>query len=221
MPSLADRLDAALDITSGASRFVDLCLVFRRRSTGEILLWAGGRWDTLLGRFVDDEPAYAKVIDLEESQVEVARWFAEYMAALREGRPRDISLALAGGDRRGGKTFVLLLCALALLVDVPSLGGSTTIGWVVSSNYQERDEIDQIIRENIPADWYVPRRAPHYSYALVHGPSLKNISADDPETLKRGRVDIAFYNEAQKIAIAALSNGSHTIAPVRKSTAVQ
>ena len=146
-------------------------------------------------------------IKMEESQVEFTRWFATYLRDLREGRPRDVSLALAAGDRRGGKTFGLLVCQLALMIDVPSIDGSSTVGWVVSANYTERDELDRTIRERIPAAWYTMRQAPQFSYRFAHGPVLKNVSADDPETLKRGRVDCAFYNEAQKLPIGALTNG--------------
>lgn len=188
-------------------------LVLRRAKTGEPLLRAGGVWDRVEQRFrlrpdgQREKPQSVRVIDLEESQVEFTRWFATWLRALREGRPREVSLALAAGDRRGGKTFGLLLCQIALMIDVPTIDGSSTVGWVVSANYTERDEIDRTIRERVPAGWYTMRQAPQFSYRLAHGATLKNVSADDPETLKRGRVDCAFYNEAQKLPIGALTNG--------------
>jgi len=188
---------------------LDLALLLRRRTTKEILLAAGGRWDRIEKRFTGERPRF-HVIDLEESQIEFTRWFAGFLCDLREGRPRDCSLALAAGERRGGKTFNLLVCALALLIDVPAIpidGGSPTVGWVVSASYQERDELDKIIREYIPPAWYTHRKAPEFRYTFAHGSSLRNVSADDPESLKRGRVDCVLYNEAQKIPIAALSNG--------------
>ncbi len=118
-----------------------------------------------------------------------------------------MSLALAAGDRRGGKTFDLLLCTIALLLDVPAIAGSSTVGWVVSASYQERDEIDKTIREFIPSSWYTHRKAPYFLYTFINGASLRNVSADDPESLKRGRVDVVLYNEAQKLPLAALTNG--------------
>jgi hypothetical protein len=193
--------------TRETSRLIDLALVLRRRKTGELLLAAGGRWDRIERRFLQEPPERVKVIDLEESQVEFTRWFAKFLRDLREGRPRDASLALAAGERRGGKTFDLLLCEVALLLDVPSIDGSETVGWVVSASYQERDEIDKTIREHLPASWYTHRKAPEFRYRFAHGSTLRNVSADDPETLKRGRVDCVLYNEAQKMPIAALSNG--------------
>jgi hypothetical protein len=205
--SLGQQIHELELATRPTSRVVDLALALRRRKTGEILLGAGGRWDRIERRFLPGPPERAWFIDLEESQVEFTRWFATFLRDLRQGRPRDISLALAAGDRRGGKTFDLLLCTIALLIDVPQIDGSATVGWVVSANYQERDEIDKTIREYIPSSWYTHRKAPHFLYTFLHGASLRNVSADDPETLKRGRVDVVLYNEAQKLPIAALTNG--------------
>ena len=171
-----------------------------------MLLVAGGRWDRIERRYLDEVPPRAKIIDLEESQVEFTRWFAQFLADLREGRPRDTSLALAAGDRRAGKTLNLLLATIALLLDVPAIDGSATIGWAVSASYQERDEIDKAIAEFIPPSWYIARKAPQYSYTFLCGSTLKNVSADDPETLRRGRADAVFLNEGQKLPLAALVN---------------
>lgn len=181
--------------------------MLRRAKTKETLLLAGGEWDAYERRFTDKDPSQAKIINLEESQVAFTRWYAGWLRDFREGFPRDTSLAIAGGDRRGGKTFDLLMCTIATMVDVPRIGNSGTLGWVVSVNYQERDEIDKTVREWIPAKWYHYYKAPEFRYAFVHGASLRNVSADDPETLKRGRVDIVLFNEAQKMPVAALSNG--------------
>ncbi len=192
----------------GTDRHLDLCLAFRRRKTGETLLVAGGVWDRYHRCFIRDrKPGKVKVIYLEESQVEFVRWFACFLDDLRNGRPRDISLALAAGDRRGGKTYSLLLCTIAMMIDCPAFAGSNAIGWVVSASYQEKDEIDKTIEENIPAHWYTARKAPEYRYYFANGAVLRNVSADDPESLRRGRVDIVLYNEAQKVPVSALANG--------------
>ena len=119
---------------------MDLGLILRRKKTGEIILAAGGRWHTLEKKYLTDEtgrrlpPRKVRYIDLEESQVEFTRWFATFIADLRDGRPRDVSLALAAGDRRGGKTFDLLICTIALLIDIPRLDGSATLGWVAGGD---------------------------------------------------------------------------------------
>jgi len=183
-------------------------MVFKSRKTGEEILVAGGVWDRLTRCFVDGrKPEKVKFIYLEESQIDFVRWFATFIADLREGRPRDVSLALAAGDRRGGKTYSLLLCTIALLIDCPALAGSDAVGWVVSASYQEKDEIDKTIQECLPSSWYIPRKAPEHRYYFANGAILRNVSADDPESLRRGRVDVVLYNEAQKVPVAALANG--------------
>lgn len=207
MASLDQLLRDELDQRTESKRLIDLCLILRRRKTRETLLMAGGRWDRLDRQFTDADPEYCKVIDLEESQVAFTRWFARWLRDFREGLPRDISLAVAGGDRRGGKTFDLILCTLATAIDVPLIGASPLVGWIVSVNYQERDEVDRTIREVLPQDWYQHRKAPEFRYTFANGGSVRNVSADDPETLKRGRVDIVTFNEGQKMPVAALSNG--------------
>lgn len=183
------------------SRFVDLCLLFRRGTDKSIILSSGGRWDRLNNVFDSEPSKRCKIIDLEESQFEFTSWFATWLNAFRNNAHRDTRLVLAGGERRGGKTFDLLLCTIAAVLDTPG-----RIGWMVSSSYQERDELDQTIRKYIPAGWYTYRGCPKYQFTFHNGSILKNISADDPETLKRGRVDIAFLNEAQKMPMGALSN---------------
>jgi hypothetical protein len=112
--SLGQQIHELELATRPMNRMVDLALALRRWKTGEILLGAGGRWDRIERRFLPGPPERAKFIDLEESQVEFTRWFATFLRDLRQGRPRDVSLALAAGDRRGGKTFDLLLCTIAL-----------------------------------------------------------------------------------------------------------
>lgn len=188
------------------SRYVDLALKLRRKKTGEILLAAGGQYDRLLKCYTGNKPATVKHIDVEESQVELIRWFAGWLSAFREGRARDVSLVIAGGERRGGKTFAVLLCLVAAALEVPRLGNSPLQAWVVSVSYQERDEVDRFVTEKVPAEWYMARHAPEYRYVFLNGAVLKNVSADDPESLKRGRVDLCGLNEAQKMSVGALSN---------------
>lgn len=193
---LLDELEA-----ERAGRYVDLCLILRHRTTRETILWAGGRWDRLDRRFTTQEPESAQILDLHEGQVPFARWFATWLRDYREGLPRDTSLALAGGERRGGKTYCLLECTLAALIDVPG-----TVGWLVSAAHSERDELDRTILETLIPGWSVYREWPKHVHTFVNGSTATNISADDPETLKRGRVDIAFCNEAQKMPRAVLTN---------------
>jgi hypothetical protein len=174
---------------------------------------AGGTWDNLDHRFLDPatehEPEKSAVIELEESQVPYTLWFAEQLADFREGYPRDISLALVAGDRRAGKTFDAYACQIAALIDVPLLPttGLPAIGWTVSKTFRERAELDDLITGYVPAHFYKHQRAPDHRYTFVHGSILRNLSADDPDSLKQGRVDWLLYNEPQKMQARGIVNG--------------
>lgn len=209
MPTSANKriLDELLAAQEPENRYLDICLVLRRLENRETLLWAGGRWDLLDHRWSKQEPETGEIIDLHEGQVEFTRWYAGWLRDFREGFPREVSLALAGGARRGGKTFNLVACLLATLIDVPQIKGNSAIGWLVSVAHTEREELDAYIRRILNKGWYRYQGQPKYKYTFHHGAELTNISSDDPETLKRGRTDIIFYNEAQKMPRQVLTNG--------------
>jgi len=172
-------------------------LVLRRAKTRETLLVAGGRWDRVDRRFVG-EPDTAKFVDLEESQVELALWYATWLADFKAGRPRDVSVAMAGGARRGGKTFVTTACVLAAAIEVPD-----SIGWLVAKSFSEVRELDDTTKSLLPQSFYRYRGAPRYEFTLTNGSRVTVESADDPERLKKGRADIVLVNEPQKIDVGA------------------
>lgn len=199
------ELESAL---GGEARYVDLALALTRDKDASTLLFAGGEWDRLDRRFTDRDPSQVAVVALEESQVEFTTWFAEWLRDFREGYPRDVSLILNAGDRRGGKTFSSLLCQIAALLDVPLLpDGTPTIGWAISKTYRQRDELDQIVAGRLPDRLYRHRRAPEHVFEFAHGSRLRNLSADDPDALKQGRVDFLLYNEGQLMSPRAVRNG--------------
>ena len=94
----------------------------------------------------------------------------------------------------------------ATLVDCPTLAGWPLTAWAVSKTYREREELDQWVTQYIPTEWYEHHRAQH-RYTMAHGAMLRNLSADDPDNLKQGKVDIVFYNEAQKMSARAIVHG--------------
>ena len=183
----------------------------------ETILNAGGRWDYLTKTWAP-EPAQAAVIfDLQESQVEFARWFARWLARYRlrqtdpaararEDADLDYAAYMLYGGRRGGKTTVLILASWAVAVDVPQAAGSETIVWLVSVANTERQEIDREIREWIPDDWHSYREWPQHQFTVRHGSVITHVSADNPETLKRGRADFVLLNEGAKMPRAVLDN---------------
>jgi signal transduction histidine kinase len=217
VPSLLEEIRLLREQLDGPERFIDVALALRREKTQETLLWAGGRWDRLERRFLDHiEPDTVVVIDLEESQTGFTTWFAEFLADFRDGYPRDISAALVAGDQRAGKTFDAYYCQIAALIDVPFIPRTRlpALGWTVSKTFRERDELDELMAARIPRDWYHPQKAPEHRYEFVsfstpgqHGPMLLNLSADDPDSLKRGKVDWLLYNEVQKMQARAVVNG--------------
>lgn len=209
MPSRTrlDRLSGLHEEVHGSARYQDLCLALLRAKDRSTLLFAGGRWDRLDRRFAG-EPEQAVEIELEESQVEFTRWFASFLSEYRTGKPRHVSLALVSGDRRGGKTFDTYFCQIAALLDVPTLAdGQPTIGWTISRTYRHRDELDLLINSYMPAPYYHQRKAPEHRFTFAHGSILRNLSAEDPDALKQGRVDFLLYNEAQLMNPRAIRNG--------------
>lgn len=207
--SLDRQLQEAIETEEGETRYLDLCLALRRQATGEILLWAGDKWDRLEKRFCG--PGEPHIVDVVESQVEFVRWFATWLKAYREGAPRDISVVLNHGMRRGGKTTIAVLCQIAALIDVPAIAGNRPIGWVISETFKKRDEIEENIRRFIPFEgkWYRHWKAPEFRYEFVNGAVLRNLSAQDPEDLRQGRADILVYNEPQQMVAQAVVNGMY------------
>lgn len=209
--SLQSRLDELERAIEGTDRYADLALALVAEKDRSTLLYAGGQWDRFERRFTENDPNRVAVVYLEESQVEFARWFAEYLRDYREGFPRDISFVLTAGARRGGKTFVTYLCQIAALLDVPFSPADRlpTIGWTISRTYRQRDELDQLVSGYLPPRMYEMRKAPEHVFKFPHGSYLRNLSADDPESLKQGRVDFLLYNEGQLMSPTAVRNGMY------------
>ncbi len=206
--SLDERQRTLESALVGADRYLDLALALVRDKDSSTLLYAGGQWDRLEQCFTDVEPERCVKIHLEESQVPFTLWFSTFLADYRDGFAREVSLALNAGDRRGGKTFDSYFCQIAALIDVPRLpSGMPTIGWTISRTYRERDELDQLVANYIPDRFYHHQKAPEHRYTFPHGSYLRNLSADDPNSLKQGRVDFLLYNEPQKMSPRAIRNG--------------
>jgi hypothetical protein len=181
------------------------------------VLTAGGVRDDTLKCLLDPSEQEAKdsaVVQLQESQLEFIGWYGDWLCDFREGirgtPAREISVAMLAGDRRGGKTFAGDAAVLAASIDVPIAPGQNTplIAWIVSKTFGERFELEQWILNRIPGVWYRHRQAPEHEFQFVHGPTLRLLSADDPDGLKQGRVDICFINEPQKLQARAVANVS-------------
>jgi hypothetical protein len=193
-------------------RHIDMAVLLRRAKTGETILCAGGVWDQLdqdyrtnrqLGSRI--EPETARVFDLNEAQVPLARWYAGELAAFRQGFRRRERMALAIGDRRSGKTVGTCALAVATNIDVPKIGWHGLITWVVGVARPEMQELDRYLTWMMPAAWYRESLQEH-AYNLINTSQIMTISADNPRTLKRGEANVVLLNEGQKMPVLVLSN---------------
>jgi hypothetical protein len=198
--SLDRKVEAADLATADRSRFVGMALQLRRKSTGEILLMAGGQYDRLSGGYIE-ETVTPHDLPVEESQVDFIRWWALWVASYRDGTPRDVSFAMCAGARRGGKSHATLIAQVAACVEVPG-----TISWCVVDSFRSRDEVDRALVENVPGAWFHRRQQPEFTYTFANGSIIRILSADNDDALKAGRVDIANLVDLQKLSPAALLN---------------
>lgn len=173
----------------------------------EVLARFGGRWDHLEQRFLGGLPERPLLFDVQESQVEFTRWFATWWARFRIGEPREHSAAVLVDDRGGGKTWICWMLLLAAALDMPlHPDGADLVAWAISRNHTEREELDRELRSWLPPDWFQLVTAPKPYVRLATGAKVWMRSADDPEALKLGRVDLIFINEGAKMDSRAFEN---------------
>lgn len=186
-------------------RYTDICLVVENPD-GSNLYVAGGQWDAEVERYTGQEPDTCKTVRLESSEVEAGQWICWWLQERLEGRPRDfVSLQLMG-ERAAGKTWTAALWMVLSTLESPKFGIPGSIGWAVSKSFEERDEVDRELRGIAPSQWYRYQEE-RRRYTFPTGGTITSISADDPENLKRGRVDWLLLNEIQKLGKRAYLNG--------------
>lgn len=201
---------AALSELKGAysdeRRYVDLCLTFERKSTGEEIWTVGGRWDRHESRYLDETPPdlQAVVISLNENQIPVVRAFARHVEARAAGLPRKPFL-LTGGNRRGGKSWVIVRLALALSIAIPG-----AIVRLVSPILENREELERYLREAAIPDW-LDENARELSFGLPNGSKIRNISGSTETPLKSGEADLVIYNEAQMMPVDVFTLGAPAV----------
>lgn len=180
-----------------SERFVDL-RVDIVRDDGRIVMACGGKWDRRDKRYCEIAPAMRLELRIQPAQYEAAAWFARWFRARRrdellrnaDGKP-IFSVALVGG-RRAGKSDLALRIAVAYAVDNPG-----AIVWIIAPAMPDTPELDRVLEELLPADWYQYLGDPWYLYTIANGSEIHVKSSHDPKKLKRGRVDVAVINEAQ------------------------
>lgn len=210
VPATSEIIGASAQVPAGAE-VSDLAGQAVGRFVPELILSAGGVWDHFLHGWVMDgaerrAASAPLVLDLQESQVAWGRWFATVLLRWRRGEKLDVSAALACGGRRSGKTWLLNMCLWAMILDTPALvDGSAAIGWMVSVSFREYEEIGRQIKEIIPVEWFTFAAAQN-KYQIANGGAITNLSARNPQSLRRGKGDVLFLNEAQKMHRRAFVN---------------
>lgn len=166
----------------------------------ETLIAAGGVWDVLektyrLGPDGRRVPAVSPVvIDATAAQSPIVRWFAGRMAALRDRQEHPHMGGIIYDDRRGGKTFIFTILTFAALLEIPTIDGQTTEGWLITQDNSARNEIEEEIRNLFPG-WHTFTQIPLRLFRLANGAKLLCKTTTDVETLRVGRADIIFANE--------------------------
>lgn len=205
--------------TIGAGRHVPLCVSWRvcdvvRDATGQPrwsdvgedeILRVGGTWDRADRAWCEGETSQGIVLRVVRGggQERAARWFARWFAAHLtgnwEGFARAWSAMLLGG-RRSGKTHVAVMALVTYWVACPG-----AIVWGVSPTQTETAELERAIRSMVPADWFRYRgggAGRDVTFTSQHGAELLLLSGHNHESLRRGRVDFALYNEGQLMSQA-------------------
>lgn len=166
----------------------------------ETLIAAGGVWDVLektyrLGPDGRRLPAVSPVvIDATAAQSPIVRWFAGRMAALRDRKEHPHMGAVIWDDRRGGKTWISTVLIFAALLEIPTIDGQTTEGWLITQDNSARNEIEEEIRNLFPG-WHTFTQIPLRLFRLANGAKLLCKTTTDVETLRVGRADLIFANE--------------------------
>ena len=197
------------------NRYRDICLVIQGYKRNETLIKAGGRWDAIDKRWCKQEPERAHIIMAGPGQEPFLRWGGRFLVDYRNGHEVDgfqrlirTRVLLAQSGRRGAKTHGLQMFQWAMAVDIPLIRGRSLVCWTIHVSHQEEEEYFDNLKGDsaiVPPGWY-RWRARLQRYELVHGSYVQMVSADTPQTTKRGKVDIAFVNEAQKQKQAMLTN---------------
>lgn len=187
-------------------RYLDLCLIFQHKKTGEELLRVGGRWDRTAKAFLDPDPAdlTAKVIKVNPNQVGTVLKFREWLEARINGGPRK-RLLITGGDRRGGKSFIVTALCCAVVIAIPE-----ALCWYVSPTLKRRDELERYTKRHTPQAWrrYIAREL---TFSFANGSRILNITGEDAEDLKRGEADLIVYNEPQTMGDDVLMYGAPAV----------
>lgn len=209
MPALSARSESAIlssleESFSDSRRYLDLCIQIRRKSTGEPIQRIGARWDRTAEAFIDADAVALHPLDLNDNQIPAIRAYLKWLTARIQNEPRQ-RLLLTGGDRRGGKSWLLTAIACCTAVAIPN-----AIAWLISPALNKREELEKYVKAHLPREWreYSSR---DLLFRLPNGSTIRNVTGDDADALKRGEADLVAYNEPQLMNEDVLTYGAPAI----------
>ena len=206
-----DEIDHTLPVATtqaGASRKVAAGELLRDEAgnayalCADVLMHVGGVWDRQRREFrrgLDgsrDRGSGAMVVDAQESQVSAFRWLGDRLAAFRAGKPHPQVAGLCYDDRRGGKTFFIVVAVILTCLECPTVAESPLEARIVTQTVQSRDEIDEIFKLYLPPGWGHLREQPKRQYTFATGAKVGFLTTDNVDTLLAGRMDVVAINEA-------------------------
>lgn len=207
---------------AGGDRFVDMRLDFietvvdeQGNSTdGEMLMSVGGIWDRRRRRYRTKNGKRLRcptriVIRCHPGQSIAVRWFKGWLNAHAKRRgqppppppnweempsdvdPSDVYSALFAGGRRAGKTWIGVALSIAYAVAFPR-----AIVWLIAPEEEDWAELQRYAKRILPRAFKQGQN--RTGWRLINGSELMLKSAYDPESLKKGQVDLALLNEGQR-----------------------
>lgn len=163
----------------------------------------GGKWDRLAKRWAGNATKVVK-LRFHRGQEEFAKYYFDWLSrAIKgpsgpqwNGYKRHWSLLLIGG-RRSGKSHAVVAAALLLAVMMPK-----RIIWCISPTQEETDELETALMSIAPQAWwkrYGGGAGKNMQFRFHNGSKIMLLSGHNSNSLKRGRCDMAVYNESQKM----------------------
>lgn len=174
-----------------------------------VLFRAGGVWHKRKARYVRESPA-AHVIRLMSSQLRGGEDWAAWLLAYEANDPERLGLVNCVDERRGGKTFFVIIAMLSFALRYPQSHLGKTAVWIVVPTYPQQREIHEDISLLLPASWWrdgkIEYRKSDNVYRFANGAELWIKSADRAAGLKWGGVACCGVNEAQQLDVRAVLN---------------
>lgn len=169
----------------------------------DVLMHVGGVWDKQRREFrrlpdgSRDRGKGVLVVDAMESQVQAFRWLSGRLAAFRDRKSHPQCAGMCYDDRRGGKTFFIVVAVILSCLECPTVAASPIEARIVTQTVQSRNEIDEIFDSLIiERGWGIRREQPMRQVCFATGAKVQFLTTDNVSTLLAGRMDIVALNEA-------------------------